>query len=578
MKRKILLTTCLLGGLSLSYADSAPGEVYIAPQAKSSVVVKQLGNAKTFSFSANEFNAIKSTETKVKSLPVIGEVFESANILVPSSELAWVTDNGIASAEVIIELTDIEAFRASLETKLLSKATAVYVFEPNNREATWTQVNLANSEELQWLPTFSGSSLGMYIEADEKNTSDISVYVPKVLKYNDADLESRLKNVNQLGDSGSCEVDVACNNSGFTDPQDAVAKYIFVSGGSGYLCTGSLISDLDSSSQIPYFITAGHCVSTASEAASMELYWNFQMASCSSSSLDSAYTSTSGGGTLQASNAISSNSDIGVVLDYSLMKLNSTPPSGVYLSGWSSSAQSSGINITGIHHPAGDVKKISKGQNLGNSGNGHYVVQWSDGVTEGGSSGSGIWNDSQELIGVLSGGSASCSYQSGTDVYTSFDSFYPYISQYIAVAGGGDSDDGDTDSGTTTLDKRFSGAWYNRDRAGEGWLVEMLINNRINVYWFTYDDEGDPLYIFGSGTYDPTSTSVTVTAYTTDGPIFGDSYDKADLVRHDWGTMTFSFADCNNATVSYSSPLSGYGSGTRTATRLSIIEGTTCSL
>lgn len=255
MKKNILLLSCLLAGASFAYADSVQGEVYIAPQAKSVVQIKQLDNAKTFRFSATDFSQLKSTAPKSKDLIEVGEVLASGQVFVPSSELDWVVDNGLASAEVIIELTDIAAFRASLETKLLNKATAVYAFAPADRDNTWTQINLANSEELQWLPTFSGTKLGLYIEANENDSSDISVYIPKVLSYYEADLQSRLKNINQLGDSDSCEVDVACNNSGFTDQQDAVAKYTFVSAGRGYLCSGSLINDADTSTTIPYFLT-----------------------------------------------------------------------------------------------------------------------------------------------------------------------------------------------------------------------------------------------------------------------------------------------------------------------------------
>lgn len=569
MKEKILLLSCLL--TSTAFADSVSGELYNQVETKTAVVVNQLDNAKVFSFAADEFSEIKSAQPMKKDLPVVGAVLSSESVLISGSNLDWQITNSVASAEIIVELTDIEAFRAGLEGRLLSSATAVYAFQPDDREATWTKLNL--SDGIHWLPTFTGNQIGFYIESNPENTNDITVFIPQILNYSATDLEMRLKNTDQQGNSQSCEVNVVCNNSGFESVQNSVAKYIFVSGGYGYLCTGSLINDLDNSTQIPYFATAGHCVSTNSEAASMELYWNFQTASCNGSTLASNYTSRSGGATLKTAQSISENSDIGVKLDYSLLVLNDNPPNGVYLSGWASSFQSAGINITGIHHPAGDVKKISKGLNLGSSGNGHYGVRWTNGVTEGGSSGSGIWNDSLELIGVLSGGSSSCSNKSGTDVYTSFDSFYPYISQYIGVTGGTNPD---PEPSVNTLDKRFSGAWYNRDRAGEGWLIEMLVNNRINAYWFTYDDEGDPLYIFGAGNYDPSSASVTLSAYTTEGPIFGDSYNKANLIRNDWGTMTFSFTDCYNATFSYSSPLTGYGSGTRNVTRLSVIDGTGC--
>ena len=55
-------------------------------------------------------------------------------------------------------------------------------------------------------------------------------------------------------------------------------------------------------------------------------------------------------------------------------------------------------------------------------GNGKfYQVQWSKGTTEGGSSGSGLIRSNGYLIGVLTGGSASCSNQTGSDYFGRLD-------------------------------------------------------------------------------------------------------------------------------------------------------------
>ncbi len=257
-------------------------------------------------------------------------------------------------------------------------------------------------------------------------------------------------------------------------------------------------------------------------------------------------------------------------IDYSLLQLKSPPPEGVNMAGWTTEIMANETSVTTVHHPSGDLKKISKGLNLGLSSyeenDGYYVISWSSGVIEGGSSGSGLWNANRQLTGVASAGSSSCDNKSGLGAYTRFDLIYPKVSKFLTAK----SDD-------NTLNQRFSGAWYNRDRSGEGWLIEMLLGNRINAYWFTYDNAGNPLYIFGSASYDPNSASVTVPAYITDGPVFGDAYNRADLVRKDWGTMTFSFKDCRTGAFSYDSILPEYGSGEREVTRLSIIEGSGCN-
>ena len=100
-----------------------------------------------------------------------------------------------------------------------------------------------------------------------------------------------------------------------------------------------------------------------------------------------------------------------------------------YWNGWdaNNTATSGGV---GIHHPAGDIKKIStfNGNTVtsGWNGNGlqsHWRLTWSSnanghGVTEGGSSGSPIFNNSSgRIVGTLTGGGSFCSATNQPDYY-----------------------------------------------------------------------------------------------------------------------------------------------------------------
>ncbi len=125
--------------------------------------------------------------------------------------------------------------------------------------------------------------------------------------------------------------------------------------------------------------------------------------------------------------------------DFSFMQLNQPPPGGVSLAGWTSGTPGLGTSITGIHHPAGDVKKISQGTLNGfepwsGGTNTHLLVNWSSGVTEGGSSGSALFAPNQQLIGVLTGGSSFCSAPNAPDLYGRFDLSFRAISQWLAAA------------------------------------------------------------------------------------------------------------------------------------------------
>ena len=146
-------------------------------------------------------------------------------------------------------------------------------------------------------------------------------------------------------------------------------------------------------------------------------YWNYQKTSCQPNAnasnpskgnqtmINGVVKATSGSGTLN--NPPSSNQVAGS--DFTLIELNTAIPStyNAYFAGWdrSSSSASSGV---GIHHPNGSAKKISTfNSNLASSSynggafNAHWEVYWDattngHGVTEGGSSGSPIFNQDKE--------------------------------------------------------------------------------------------------------------------------------------------------------------------------------------
>ncbi len=242
-----------------------------------------------------------------------------------------------------------------------------------------------------------------------------------------------------------CEVDLACRSA--SDPElaqtgRAVARMAFSdgSGGDTFLCTGTLLNPLDNSFT-PYFYSAYHCINTQAAASTLTTYWFYDATSCGSGVTSPLSTQLPGGATLLYANQAS---------DGLLVRLNATPPSGAVYAGWDASTVPFGTALTAIHHPAGDLKKVSLGSMVG-FGNydipslaNYLIVGWNSvatGVTERGSSGSGIFTNEgsgYKLRGGLKGGPSSCTASASElrDYYSRFDQVYPSVAAWLNPASG----------------------------------------------------------------------------------------------------------------------------------------------
>src|SRR4028119_846556 len=76
--------------------------------------------------------------------------------------------------------------------------------------------------------------------------------------------------------NASCVVNAACQSSTVVNnAKDAIATMLFQSGGCSHICPGGLIADTVSTSVVPLFLTANHCISRAAEASSLETYFDY---------------------------------------------------------------------------------------------------------------------------------------------------------------------------------------------------------------------------------------------------------------------------------------------------------------
>jgi hypothetical protein len=310
------------------------------------------------------------------------------------------------------------ALAAGDEVYVYGPAADSIVFGPFTNKGPWSSGEF-------WSGTVVGDTavIEFYTRTDEKKTgfevSEVSHIFPE--------LDWRVWS--DQPDILSCEVDASCHGG---TQKNAVGR-IIVNNNGPYICTGTLLNDV-AQDHIPYFLTANHCVPTQAIAQTVEVYWFYQTTSCNSGVLRNWVHSPPGANLLatQPSN------------DFSLLRLQNNAPAGALFSGWTTTVQSTGTSVFGLHHPGpylppaipSYLRRANATITSTNAGcpdwplqNG-YRVSWTLGAAEPGASGSGLWNSNGYLVGVLSCGPlpATCS---SSPSYSKFANFYSQIEQYI---------------------------------------------------------------------------------------------------------------------------------------------------
>src|SRR5437773_12057822 len=261
-----------------------------------------------------------------------------------------------------------------------------------------------------------------------------------------AELKAAADPFKAIGTSGSCEIDVACManpSAALLSAASSVVRLAFTYRGSTYLCSGTLVND-SVASHTPYIFTANHCLDNpessdailaastqaAEAASSTNSYWFFQAATCGDHATPN-YTVLTRGTKLLAR---------GFDYDWALLQLNDSAPPGAAFAAWRGETLVLGTPADTIHHPKGDLSKLSVGASTGyrtfSDGSTFVEMQWQLGVTEPGSSGAGLFvlspdGSAYELRGGLYGGSSSCSTPRGTDYFSRLDNAMPQLAQYL---------------------------------------------------------------------------------------------------------------------------------------------------
>ncbi|MEM6964737.1 MAG: dockerin type I domain-containing protein [Bacteroidota bacterium] len=302
----------------------------------------------------------------------------------------------------------------------LPNGARLYVYDENKQKVLGAYSNLNNSP--------SGKFMTGMIEG---TTAIIEYYEPWYAKrqgrleinqimqaYDREKMESdyEFQVHTGFGQSLPCHENINCTAAAnLQDQKRGVVRIMTIfNTGLGW-CSGSLINTTENDGS-PYILTANHCGFLGNNIADFAMWrfdFNYEFPTCTSTSTEPIFQSLLGCEVLSGQQ----------ISDFLLLKLSSNIPSSynAYFNGWNRQvAVPDSAHL--IHHPFGDVKKISIDTQTLESY--PHIINWNDsvvtpphshfrslldlGTIEGGSSGAPCFDVNGNIVGQLHGGVANC--------------------------------------------------------------------------------------------------------------------------------------------------------------------------
>lgn len=435
MKRKLLST----GIFALMLGFSAIGQVTPAITSKTLTTFK---TTPTFNLTPPNMAAIQQEDIERDhngDLYRIG-VHTMTNITTTSAGVWTSMPNGDRVWQLKINYPGAEALSFLFDRFHIYGGSTFDVFDTEGKRlhVTLTSADVLD-HGMQNLALCFGDEMTLQL-TEPAGTQASDILIDRIsYDYRSTGAPSKLKDFN---DSDACEINVNCSPVGdqWQDEKRGVARILVVEGAMQGWCTGSLVNNTAQDCK-PLFLTALHCGvnSTTANFNQWRFYFRYEATGCTDPATQGTLASNFITGCVKKASSNDGGGNTGS--DFLLVQLGSAANEAAtittlksanfnaYWNGWdaNNTATTGGV---GIHHPAGDIKKIStfSGTTVTSAWNGnglqsHWRLSWTansngHGVTEGGSSGSPLFNNSNgRIVGTLTGGSSFCNQLNAPDYY-----------------------------------------------------------------------------------------------------------------------------------------------------------------
>jgi lysyl endopeptidase len=331
----------------------------------------------------------------------------------------WVSDGEMEYGRFTLHARGAKTLSINFSDFFLPKGTELYIYSKDGEMITGPVTEKENNDLKTWGSSiYKGEEVTVEVRVPAAVKDELSLQITNLAYgYKQIFIDKTIG----FGLAGACNINVLCPEGNAWVPERNSVVFIATSTGAA-LCSGAMVMN---DCNLPYVLTANHCYDGNTNVGGWRIHFQAWSATCTPSQNSNGILFN--GTTLKARWAPS---------DFCLVQMNTKPAanSGIHYAGWtrSTTAATSGV---GIHHPRGDVMKISTYTtplvradnavrcNTTAPGTLHWVVQWNQGVTEPGSSGSPLFDQNHRIVGQLAGGPSSCAQPANCrlDMYGRFD-------------------------------------------------------------------------------------------------------------------------------------------------------------
>ena len=386
--------------------------------------------------------------------------------LTPNNSGRWEEQEGLMIWRLRIESQKAFSMMLIIDELHLPSYSSLFFYNQDMSYIAGPYTESFNDYDVLPTPLIPGSAMIVELVYEKDSLEIPPSFIISSISHDYSNMFGYLNQIKEdcfAGNILECHNDINCNEGDFWQIEKRAVARIVIDGKA--LCTGALINNI-LSDKTPYFLTANHCIINNSNATKSVFYFNYESPECDGA--DGQTNHIVSGAQRRAFNPNS---------DFALLELNAPVPSSFqpFFAGWDrSGANPNSASV--IHHPVGNVKKISFDNDLifpnpilrvlGNimlQINTAWDVVLDNGTTEGGSSGAPLFNINGRIIGQNAGGITGCPGENGI------------LKHYGRLSVSWNSGEDNTQRLREWLDPNNNSLDEMRGFAPQGWLNDWVI-------------------------------------------------------------------------------------------------------